>query len=300
MRKWLLIAFSPVVLLAVVVWWEGKACQTATDQCATSNATNAQNDGLLPTLNANRKNSAGEHPKTPAETNESCYRSNSYLCRILAPANIPNIFLVLIGIGGIIAAVGTLNILERQTKATEDAAIATRDSVKTIITTERAWLTATLMRQATKFDDGQWYKTEPYTVALNDDEIRDGFKFGYKLRVNNFGRTGARITGFEHRYSRLAKGKTKLPANSGDVIASKNEERIISDKAIDLFFTKIDGYMARARIGIDHSDDTLVFHGWVKYRPIIDPSEDSFAEYCYVYSPENEILIRRDEYNTGR
>jgi hypothetical protein len=156
------------------------------------------------------------------------------------------------------------------------------------------------MRQATKFADGQWYKTEPYKVALNEDEVRDGYRFTYKLRVTNIGKTPARIAGFEVRYTRLAKGATKLPANSGDVIICENEERIISDKPIDLFQIKIDGYMARARIGKDHVDDTLVFHGWVKYRPIIDPSYDSFADYCYVYNPENEVLIRRDEYNTSR
>ncbi len=202
--------------------------------------------------------------------------------------------MVFVGIAGILVAIWTLRKIERQTKATEG-------SVQALIASERAWLTASFIRQATKFADGQWYKTEPHTIALNDEEMSQGFYYGYKMRVTNIGKTPALITGFEYRVSLLGKGETKLHPNSGNVIDTKYEERTLpGGQSVDLFYAKIDGFMTLHRQKIDALECTAVFHGDVKYRPIIDPSEDSCADFCYVYSPKQQILIRRDEYNPNR
>ncbi len=68
MRKWLLIAFAPVIVVTVVVWWEGKACQSAADQCPATNVANSQqNDTFAP----GRKESPGEQPNTHIQTEAS-------------------------------------------------------------------------------------------------------------------------------------------------------------------------------------------------------------------------------------
>jgi hypothetical protein len=57
----------------------------------------------------------------------------SYFARLIAPENLPNVVLCFVGIGGILVAVFTLRIINRQTKATED-------SVTAIIASERSWV----------------------------------------------------------------------------------------------------------------------------------------------------------------
>ena len=44
----------------------------------------------------------------PQESIKRTPSSESYLCRLITPVNLPNIYLVLIGIGGVLAALGTL------------------------------------------------------------------------------------------------------------------------------------------------------------------------------------------------
>ena len=137
MRKWLWIVFIPVGILAVIVWREGKACQAASDQCASADTANPQQSNPPLLL---REDGTLKQQDTTEKTNEGCYRSHRYLCRVLSPANIPNVFLVLIGLGGIFMSFGTLYILVRQTKATEDAAQAAKDNIALVVSKERARL----------------------------------------------------------------------------------------------------------------------------------------------------------------
>jgi len=109
-------------ILAVIIIWEGKRCQTAYEQCASTNSANPQYSGSdFDFTFSRRADDPQKQPNPQIKTDNSCYRSNDYLCRMFIPANIPNVFLVLIGFGGIIVAIGTLDIIERQTKAIEDS-----------------------------------------------------------------------------------------------------------------------------------------------------------------------------------
>jgi len=288
MKKWqrrLVVGSIVIIAGAGFILWRGEKCDAEANKCVSDSAVPSMANESVP----------------PQKTIEACRESRSYLCRMFAPANFPNILLVLVGIAGIFAAIGTLGILERQTKATEDAAEASKASVKATIATQRGLLIANLMRQASKGPDGQWRKTEPYVVALSDEQLLDAFFYRYKLRVTNIGKTTAVITGYEFRISLLGKGETRLPPNSGHVIDSRGEMRTVPEnEPVDLFQTQIDGFMSLHRGKINKSEVAAVFHGWVKYRPVIDPYEDYFADFCYVYNPEQEVLIRRDEYNTNR
>jgi hypothetical protein len=67
-------------------------------------------------------------------------KPKSYLSRLFSPENIPNIGLFLAGIAGIIVGIKTLRKMERQTKATEDAAKAALLNAKALINRERMWI----------------------------------------------------------------------------------------------------------------------------------------------------------------
>lgn len=79
-----------------------------------------------------------EPPQQQADTSAS--NSENYLCRLTAPANLPNIYLVLVGIGGIFVAIGTLDILKRQTDAIERQTKAVEDSITLQKTLKRQWV----------------------------------------------------------------------------------------------------------------------------------------------------------------
>ena len=61
------------------------------------------------------------------------YTPESYFKRVFIPENAPNIALVFVGIAGILVALLTLKNIERQTKSTEDAAIATQNSAMAML-----------------------------------------------------------------------------------------------------------------------------------------------------------------------
>src|SRR5665213_2726591 len=71
---------------------------------------------------------------------EDSTTANSFRCLVLTPANLPNIFLVLIGFGGIVVAIGTLDVLERQTEAARIAAESAKDSAEALWAGQRAQL----------------------------------------------------------------------------------------------------------------------------------------------------------------
>ncbi|MGA8367224.1 MAG: hypothetical protein ACLQMT_09805 [Candidatus Acidiferrales bacterium] len=72
------------------------------------------------------KDCSANQKQSQDQTSRACTHANTYLCRVLTPASLPTIYLVLIGIGGIAVAIGTLEILERQTKAIEDTVVLTQ------------------------------------------------------------------------------------------------------------------------------------------------------------------------------
>jgi hypothetical protein len=60
--------------------------------------------------------------------------------RLFAPENIPNIALVVVGLGAIVTALYTLKAIERQTKATEESAKAAQRTVDLQRIMQQQWL----------------------------------------------------------------------------------------------------------------------------------------------------------------
>ena len=91
------------------------------------------------TLNVNKLNVTQQTDST-GKSDKDTNKSPSYFSRLMAPDNLPNLVLSVIGIAGIIVAICTLKIIGRQTEATEKAAEAALSNAQAVINSERAWI----------------------------------------------------------------------------------------------------------------------------------------------------------------
>jgi hypothetical protein len=110
-----------IVILAVafVIGWKEERCQSQAYQCRATYAAQAQSERLSGAVSINQQASEDQAITAACEP-------NGYFCRLFSAANLPTMLLVFIGMGGVYVAISTLKIIERQTKATEEA--------------ERAWV----------------------------------------------------------------------------------------------------------------------------------------------------------------
>lgn len=171
MKGWrrYIVASVIVTIVGIALYWQGERCDAKANECASKLALSGE---------ANKTTS-------PNEAIQSCRESQSYFCRIVAPANIPNVFLVLIGMAGIIVAIGSLDILERQTKATQD-------SVETLINVERAWILVNTAKIANELG----------MIHMGDDPY-----YTVLIHFKNYGRTLGRITRYSVKKRILLSGE---------------------------------------------------------------------------------------------
>jgi hypothetical protein len=111
MKWWIAGFLTLLIVLTFVVWWEQKSGGACYEQHATQNVEN-----LVP--------SVGKEQESPQQTNGPASDSESYLCRLLIPANLPTDYLVLIGLGGVLAALGTLSAIKRQADLMESSLVS--------------------------------------------------------------------------------------------------------------------------------------------------------------------------------
>jgi hypothetical protein len=90
-----------IVVVAIVIY--AKRCEVRENECIS-------NPVILGISNK---------PASLIETIQACRESQGYLCRLFSAANLPALLLVFIGIGGIWAAIRTLNVIERQANLME-------------------------------------------------------------------------------------------------------------------------------------------------------------------------------------
>jgi hypothetical protein len=107
--------------------------------------------------------------------------------------------LLLIGVGGVVAAIKTLNTIERQTKATEKAADAAKVSAdaallnaQVMINTERALIEVGLAAPSTYIDR----ETGEEMMISRTGTQPDSNYFRYGIKITNHGRTVARIASY--------------------------------------------------------------------------------------------------------
>jgi hypothetical protein len=105
MKPWIILA---VLLVILPVSGQGKGSQATPDQQRPKPKPPGSQVAMLGLENANGQNGgAADQPK-------------SYFSRLFSPENLPNIGLLVAGVGGIIVAVSTLKAIQRQAKANED------------------------------------------------------------------------------------------------------------------------------------------------------------------------------------
>ena len=160
MLRWIVSTAIITVIAAIVITWQAKRCETAREKCQAATATHPLTNPMLRVLI--RPDSNGDQEQAQDQAGGACAHANAYLCRVLTTTNLPTIYLVLIGIGGIAVAVGTLQILSRQADTMEeqvrmarDNAHAARDNAKAarlnaqaVINAERAWVVVNVALQA--------------------------------------------------------------------------------------------------------------------------------------------------------
>jgi len=136
--SWYILASAAVVAVAVVIYWKAETCEARANKCISSLMASGKYNQAAP----------------PNEAIQACRESQGYFCRILAPANIPNLGLFFVGAGAVLAALGTLKILTRQAVSmryqtthlrnsviqARRAAKATKISADALVASQRAWL----------------------------------------------------------------------------------------------------------------------------------------------------------------
>lgn len=171
--------------------------------------------------------------------------------------------LVFVGFAGIGVGVGTLLILKRQTKATEDAANAALLNAQALIKAERAWIMADL----------EWpNSSKPTQTVNNSGEPITSVPF--LLRCFNEGKTPCWITG------------KRVCAQIVDTIPEKPEMEKLPAMWTGLDPVKVgkEASFLQGAIGLSghlRDDQTLIIWGVVTYRDAFNENlETLWGYYC--------------------
>lgn len=143
---WIIGLFTLLILgFTFVVWREQKSGGSCYQQEGSQKATNPE-ISQMSFATVVSEDGPVQQSTSPQEAHRAAANSESYPCRLIAPANLPTDYLVIVGIGGVFVAVSSLNIISRQARSmryqtthlrnsviqARKAAKATRDSVRAI------------------------------------------------------------------------------------------------------------------------------------------------------------------------
>jgi hypothetical protein len=109
--SWLLII---ILAISLIVGWKEKRCQSQAYQCGAAYAAESQSESLTRALTVDQQASEQEGIAAACEP-------NGYFCRLFSAANLPSMLLVLVGLGGIYAAIRTLRAIESQTSVLSES-----------------------------------------------------------------------------------------------------------------------------------------------------------------------------------
>ena len=179
MWKWVAGTAIITAVVAIVITWQAKRCESERDECQAATSARPFANPMLPIFGAPNGNGNQEQPQNQA--GRACAHANAYICRVLTTANLPTIYLILIGAGGIAVAMGTLKILDQQTKAAESAAETARLNAQAAVNADRPWL---LIPMGSEFPE----IGHPILPDVNDKRV-DSATF----HLRNFGSFLARI-----------------------------------------------------------------------------------------------------------
>jgi len=275
-RWWLGGVFVLVILvITLIVRWQEKSGGA----CYETNSADASTDSF-----PSQPLSLNEFPEkqeTPQKANKPRSNSESYVCRLIAPANLPNIYLVFIGIGGIFAAIFTLEIISQQTDILRKSAEEAKKSAEAYISGERAWVAGELMPFASRYSNGRWYRfVENTPVEMSDKEIIAGQHLQFTLRLINLGKTPAFIVNYNIYCLRV---KT-----SREAIAFGQPYRFISGgDSWDIQMFNISEYAKTATDADPVMIDVTLF-----YQHVFSKTDVAEEHIVYMFLPETDTLQR--------
>jgi hypothetical protein len=212
------------------------------------------------------------------------------LCHQLVVAIVSNWPLILVGIGGVIAALRTLSAIQRQADiyqrqteilqesvtvsrvaadAARDSAAATLKSVEAFKNAERAWVEARL--------------------------AKDGPAV-YKLEITNCGRTVAKITGYMLKpvLSRTKEGIPLFPVIDEGTLIRSSKLLVPSEKPwvpVQLNLVLILGGEDFDHVWANRKG--FSYYGVIHYKDISD--EPHLTEFCYYFDFESDKTLFRVE-----
>jgi hypothetical protein len=190
----------------------------------------------------------------------------TYLSRLFAPENLPNIALVVVGIAGIITAVCTLKIIRTQTFATVKAAEAALLNAQAVIKAERPWM------------------------IIEPTPIPHAPLSGYvSFDAYNRGRTPAEITNYQGDFffHGIDEGFDLEPTFAP--LERLYREYISPGNKVSVYTFSIDGVLASDQWQWMHQEQKrLYFKGRIVYRDLITHEEHE-SRFCYWLSPAEGV-----------
>jgi hypothetical protein len=222
-------------------------------------------------IGTNVVNQAAPYAQNDRTTNES----KSYFSRLFSPENLPNIALVVVGIGGIITAICTLRLIKTQTIDTGIAANAALLNAQAVINTERPWLVVSV-------------HSDPY--------LANGFFF----RITNKGRTPANVVS-AYREQKIVDlpDRLRIPPEYSSPMYSPEDNLIVADgKWEDRPSFNPEAVIsnpAGAREAFENAAQFLCFYGQVTYRDSFGQrsgdSGEHYTRWCYVYDVSQKRMV---------
>jgi hypothetical protein len=188
MWKWVVGTVAITAIVAVVMTWQAKRCEAERDECQSATFTRPLGNPMIPIATAPDRNRDQEQAQNHAS--RACAHANAYLCRVLTTANLPTIYLVLIGIGGIVVATSTLRILDQQTIALNRSVLELRHQMTVCITQFAAENRPYVLLPS---GDQKAQIGEPYLLPLASVPYSQQKRTHCMLTLRNYGKTPAKI-----------------------------------------------------------------------------------------------------------
>jgi hypothetical protein len=206
--------------------------------------------------------------------------------------------LLLIGVGGVVAAIKTLNTIERQTKATEKAADAAKVSAdaallnaQVMINTERALIEVDLAAPSTYIDRETG---EEMTISRTGIQP-DSAYFRYGIKTTNHGRTVARIASYRVWHGCFAKDFDRdrfdtFTEETKHMLLAADKSEIVGNIDIGNMFDDWPSIQAGTKTGMLRID--------VRYEDIIKAQIAAHeTSAVFYYSTKDEEPERLSQYN---
>jgi hypothetical protein len=201
----------------------------------------------------------------------------SYLCKLIAPANLPTDYLVIIGIGGVFVAIFTLESINVSAKAAQDAAEAAKLNAQAVINSERPYL----------------------IVSIHPDLVKPATGL-FTLACLNQGNTPAKVIAVSAE-PRVVNALDDLPippvysTDAGvpqlDLIVHKDDFPIGHGINPEVFLLE----RPTERVLVHQARAFLVYYGTVVYRDMLYPESEPRgsheSQWCFVYRPRGDAAF---------